>query len=136
VLWEVCSLQSSARCGVHGVPLSVATESVQLAVICAGKQAQLLKQGWGDDEKIQDDVLNKFYDAEALAGYPKFVHTNVGRLDETAIDFDLLDDLIRHIDITEDEGAILVFLPGMMEIMGLVDRLQGSHQYALIFHTM
>lgn len=102
----------------------------------AGKQGQLLREGWGDDEKIQDEVLNKFYNAEDLQGYPRFVHTNIGRVDETAIDFELLDDLIRHIDVTEDEGAILVFLPGMMEIMSLVDRLQGSHQYASCLRTL
>ena len=96
----------------------------------------MLREGWGDDAKIQDKVLNKFYDPDALAGYARFVHTNIERVDETAIDFELLDDLIRHIDSTEGEGAILVFLPGMMEIMNLVDRLQGSHQYATLSHKL
>jgi hypothetical protein len=104
-------------------------------LVYAGKQAHLLHEGWGDDDAIQEEVLNKYYDPECLTGYPKHVHTNLARVDESSIDYDLLDDLVRHIDTTEDEGAILVFLPGMVEIMSLVDRLQGSHQYDLPTHA-
>lgn len=98
--------------------------------MCAGKQAHLLREGWGDDEKIQTEALNKHYDGALYAGFRRSVHTNLARLDESAIDYDLLDELVRHIDTTEDPGAILVFLPGLPEIMNLVDRLNGSHQCA------
>lgn len=97
---------------------------------CTGKQAHLLREGWGDDEMIQTDSLNRHYDSSLFAGYSRAVHTNLARLDESAIDYDLLDELVRHIDTTEDPGAILVFLPGLPEIMNLVDRLNGSHQCA------
>lgn len=33
------------------------------------------------------------------------------RLNEDVIDYDLLEDLVCHVDETCDEGAILVFLP-------------------------
>lgn len=33
------------------------------------------------------------------------------RLNEDFIDYDLLEDLMIHVDKTFDEGAILVFLP-------------------------
>lgn len=94
----------------------------------AGKQAALLREGWGDDEKIQTEALNKHYRGDLYGGFGRAVRTNLARLDESAIDYDLLDELVRHIDTTEGAGAILVFLPGLPEIMNLVDRLNGSHQ--------
>ena len=39
-------------------------------------------------------------------------HRNLARVDETRIDYDLLDDLVAYIHGSCDEGAILVFLPG------------------------
>ena len=37
---------------------------------------------------------------------------NLGRLAEAAIDFELLETVVLHIDATQPEGAVLVFLPG------------------------
>lgn len=42
---------------------------------------------------------------------------------EEAINYDLICALVRHIHATHDEGAILVFLPGLMEITRLYDML-------------
>lgn len=53
---------------------------------------------------------------------------NLSRLDEAAIDFDLLEDLVLSIDTKEGAGSILVFLPGMGEIMNLTSRLEGNRQ--------
>jgi HrpA-like RNA helicase len=53
---------------------------------------------------------------------------NLSRLDEAAIDFDLLEDLVLSIDTKEGAGSILVFLPGMGEIMNLTSRLEGNPQ--------
>lgn len=36
-------------------------------------------------------------------------------MDEESINYDLLEELLDHICSTSDEGAILVFLPGLME---------------------
>jgi HrpA-like RNA helicase len=114
---------------------SPAVAHAQPCRLHAGKQAKLVKEGWGDDAALQTAALNRHYDASLYEGYPKHVRVNLARVDESAIDFDLLEDLVRHIDKTQDEGAILVFLPGMGEIMGLVDRLRGSHLCAPYFVT-
>lgn len=42
------------------------------------------------------------------------VRANLGRLAEAAIDFELLESVVLHIDATQPEGAILVFLPGTL----------------------
>ena len=99
---------------------------------CAGKAAQLLREGWGDDAALQAEPLNRHYDPDDYPAdtYSKHVRVNLARLDESAIDFELLEDVVRHIDKDEAAGAILVFLPGMGEIMNLCDRLRGSVQCA------
>lgn len=89
----------------------------------------LLEAGWGDDEK-DGACLNRNYDPEVYANYPMAVRRNLARVDESAIDFDLLEDLVAHVHEHEADGAILVFLPGMGEISELVNRLSGSHRCA------
>ena len=54
----------------------------------------------------------------------------MARLDEDRIDFDLLEDLVGYIHDTQEEGAILVFLPGMAEISNLHRRLEASRRFA------
>ncbi|EFH64483.1 helicase domain-containing protein [Arabidopsis lyrata subsp. lyrata] len=51
------------------------------------------------------------------------------RLNEDIIDYELLEELICHIDDTCEEGAILVFLPGMAEINMLLNRLSASYHF-------
>ncbi|KAK2966090.1 hypothetical protein RJ640_025586 [Escallonia rubra] len=51
------------------------------------------------------------------------------RLNEDVIDYDLLEDLVCHIDETYPEGAILVFLPGVSEIYLLLDKLAASYRF-------
>nr|GEZ50680.1 DExH-box ATP-dependent RNA helicase DExH7, chloroplastic isoform X2 [Tanacetum cinerariifolium] len=46
--------------------------------------------------------------------------TTQKKLNEDVIDYDLLEDLICHVDETYPEGAILVFLPGVAEIHTLL----------------
>lgn len=95
-----------------------------------GKQSKLLKEGWGDDMQLQSDVLNRHYDPSPYDAFEQHVRTNLARVDESAIDFDLLEDVVNYIDQTQGSGAILVFLPGMGEILNLCDRLKGSLQCA------
>ena len=45
---------------------------------------------------------------------------NLARLDEDRLDYDLLEDLVAHIDSEKEEGAILVFLPGGAGIKGFL----------------
>ena len=95
----------------------------------AGDKQKLIREGWGDDG-AGGVALNRHYDPDLYTEQPSFVRANLRRLDESAIDFDLLEELVLHIDRTEEEGAILVFLPGMREITQLVDRLTASHECA------
>jgi ATP-dependent RNA helicase DHX36 len=44
-------------------------------------------------------------------------------VDETVINYELLADLLEHIALESDEGAILVFLPGFMEITKAIDEM-------------
>ncbi len=67
--------------------------------------------GWGDDEG-DGPALNPYYGEERYERYGSSVRRNLRRLDEDRIDFDMLEDLVTHVDAEYDEGAILVFLPG------------------------
>ncbi|KAG5269044.1 hypothetical protein AALO_G00197670 [Alosa alosa] len=49
--------------------------------------------------------------------------------DDDRIDLDLIAALIRHIVLNEDEGAILVFLPGWDNISGLNDLLMAQQMF-------
>ncbi|KAL0357191.1 UNVERIFIED_CONTAM: DExH-box ATP-dependent RNA helicase DExH7, chloroplastic [Sesamum calycinum] len=51
------------------------------------------------------------------------------RLNEDIIDYDLLEDLVCHVDQTYPVGAILVFLPGVAEIHLLLDKLAASRRF-------
>jgi ATP-dependent RNA helicase DHX29 len=72
------------------------------------------------------------------AGYSAPTLKSLGRVDEAVVNFDLLEDLLRHIVEAEAEqvaagepgwradGAVLVFLPGLGEIRGVLERLRGG----------
>eukprot|EP00750_Incisomonas_marina_P031765 INCI8296.1.p2 GENE.INCI8296.1~~INCI8296.1.p2 ORF type:complete len:1126 (+),score=243.84 INCI8296.1:1192-4569(+) len=47
-------------------------------------------------------------------------------VDEEVINYDLLESLLEYIHEVEPMGAVLVFMPGMMEIMKLYNRLRDS----------
>ena len=72
--------------------------------------------GWGD-EGADVGPLNPHFDTEACQDYSLAARRNLARVDENRIDFDLLEELIGHIDASYEEGAILVFLPGEGPIM-------------------
>eukprot|EP00775_Hariotina_reticulata_P003028 gene3028-3309_t len=95
----------------------------------AGKAA-LLAAGWGDEEALSTGVLNPSYEYDLYAQYPERVRKNLARLNEEVLDLDLLEELISWVDEeTPLLGAILVFLPGIGEISGLLDRLGSSSRY-------
>lgn len=68
--------------------------------------------GWGDDE-ADAGALNKHYDAELYTTYSPATRKNLARLNENRIDYDLLDELVCHLANNSEEGAILVFMPGL-----------------------
>lgn len=87
-----------------------------------------VRSGWGDDEA--DEILNPNYDEEQYEDYSISVKRNMARVNEDRIDFDLLEDLVGYIHENEEQGAILVFLPGMAEISNLHRRLEASRRFA------
>lgn len=89
----------------------------------------LIKSGWGDENILEQDVVNLHYDENIYLNYTERTRQNLKVLNEDVIDYDVLEDLIRHIDEYYERGAILVFLPGMAEIQILLDRLAVSHQF-------
>lgn len=105
---------------------------------------------WDDDTDCDEDLPALSQgptpsapggDAEISSGHvPKsVVEANaecVKLIDEAIVNIDLLDMLVRKLDLeTRDgsAGAILVFLPGMAEISGLVERLSRGPGSSRIF---
>ncbi|CAI5530276.1 unnamed protein product, partial [Closterium sp. Naga37s-1] len=72
---------------------------------------KLLKAGWGDDASLQAETVNPDYDASRYSDYSDSTRKNLRRVDEGTIDYELLEDVVAHIDTTCGPGAILVFLP-------------------------
>lgn len=76
----------------------------------------MLQSGWGDEDGSSTSA-NKYYEAERYDAYSPATRRNLARLNEHVVDYDLLEDLVNFLCQTEDEGAILVFLPGMSSIV-------------------
>ncbi|XP_047960360.1 DExH-box ATP-dependent RNA helicase DExH7, chloroplastic isoform X2 [Salvia hispanica] len=89
----------------------------------------LVLSGWGDESVLSEDLINPYYIGSDYLNYSQQTRRNLKRLNEDTIDYDLLEDLVCHIDETYSEGAILVFLPGVAEINMLQDRLTASHRF-------
>ncbi|CAE5962521.1 unnamed protein product [Arabidopsis arenosa] len=89
----------------------------------------LMLAGWGDSYLVSEDGLNSSYDSSNYESYSDHTRKNLKRLNEDIIDYELLEELICHIDDTCEEGAILVFLPGMSEINMLLNRLAASYRF-------
>ncbi|OMO75195.1 hypothetical protein CCACVL1_16292 [Corchorus capsularis] len=81
----------------------------------------LVLSAWGDDSMLSEDYVNPHYDSNNFLSQK--------RLNEDVIDYDLLEDLVCHVDETCCEGAILIFLPGVAEIHTLLDRLAASYRF-------
>ena len=67
--------------------------------------------GWGDDE-ADSGPLNRRYDPELYRGYGEGTRRNLARVAEAAVDLELVEASVLHIDASYGEGAVLVFLPG------------------------
>ena len=74
-----------------------------------------MQAGWGD-EGADVGPLNPHYDADTYQDYSQSTRRNLARVDENRIDFDLLEELVGHIDASYDDGAVLVFLPGKPQL--------------------
>ncbi|OAE31756.1 hypothetical protein AXG93_4874s1190 [Marchantia polymorpha subsp. ruderalis] len=94
-----------------------------------GRQ-NLVQSGWGDDSTLEETAVNPLYDRDLYSNYSEKCRANLASLNEDVIDYDLLEDLIIHINDEGEPGAILVFLPGMAEIQFLWDRLAVSRRFS------
>ncbi|XP_028762861.1 DExH-box ATP-dependent RNA helicase DExH7, chloroplastic isoform X2 [Neltuma alba] len=89
----------------------------------------LVLSAWGDDSLLSEQQINPCFISSNYESYSEQTQQNLKRLNEDVIDYDLLEDLICYIDETCDEGAILVFLPGVSEINLLHDKLAASYRF-------
>ncbi|KAF5733174.1 ATP-dependent RNA helicase putative isoform 1 [Tripterygium wilfordii] len=89
----------------------------------------LVLSAWGDDSVLSEECVNPHFVSNIYQSYSEQTQRNLKRLNEDVIDYDLLEDLVCHIDKTCSEGAILIFLPGLAEIHMLLDRLAASYQF-------
>ena len=89
----------------------------------------MVRSGWGDEDD-ESEVLNPDYDELQYEDYSRSTRRNLARIDETRIDFDLLEEILLYIHTTKEEGAVLVFLPGFGEISVLLSRLQSNYAFA------
>ncbi|GAB2283641.1 hypothetical protein Dimus_018144 [Dionaea muscipula] len=89
----------------------------------------LVLSSWGDESILSDDCTNPYYIPSVYQSYHEQTQNNLKRLNEDVIDYDLLEDLVCHIDESCSEGAILVFLPGVSEISALQNRLAASYRF-------
>ncbi|KAH6554610.1 hypothetical protein KP509_1Z321000 [Ceratopteris richardii] len=87
-----------------------------------GRQ-NLVQYGWDDDEVVDEEAINPHFDELLYQSYSVTTKNSLRKLNEDVIDFDLLEELIIYIDKTGEKGAILVFLPGMGDILSLINRL-------------
>lgn len=53
--------------------------------------------------------------AAQYAGLSDKTRKSLARLNESVVDYDLVEELVTHIHDTQGEGAILVFMPGIRE---------------------
>lgn len=97
---------------------------------------------WQEDDAVTEGRRGSrwvaFMEECREAGYSKATLKSMGRVDESVVNYELLEDLLRYIVEVEPAkvakgesgwrtgGAILVFLPGLGEIRGILERLRGG----------
>ena len=91
-----------------------------------------------EDDKVdsgeEETLLEKGHAGNTAR--PIALESLLERIDETTVDLDLICCLVRHIvrnKTTKDKGSILVFLPGVQEIMSTIDTIRrGTKDLALV----
>ena len=71
-------------------------------------------------DRLSKSELKKLYHPK---GYDSKVIQSLSIVDESVVNYELLANLLEHIALNSDEGAILVFLPGFMEITKAIDEM-------------
>ena len=113
------------------------TEDAMKAIKAGGggdrrRQNELLAS-WGEDAATEfggeENPENPDFDPSKYEHCSRNTRLSLSRLDESVIDYDLIEELLAYVDDTTDHGAILVFLPGIGEVTGLLDRLASSPRF-------
>ncbi|EFN83103.1 ATP-dependent RNA helicase DHX36 [Harpegnathos saltator] len=68
--------------------------------------------------------------------YPKYVTDELAKPSSEELSLKLIEKLVRHICLTKDPGAILIFLPGMMDILQLNRMMVESGYYPSSKHVI
>ena len=96
------------------------------------RQNELLGS-WGEDAASEfggeENPENPDYDSSKYEYCKRNTRLSLSRLDESVIDYDLIEELLAYVDDVTDDGAVLVFLPGIGEVTGLLDRLASSPRF-------
>mmetsp|Transcript_35442 Transcript_35442/g.104078 ORF Transcript_35442/g.104078 Transcript_35442/m.104078 type:complete len:1161 (-) Transcript_35442:105-3587(-) len=74
-------------------------------------------------------ATNPDYDEGRYAAYPPGVHAVLSQLNESAINHDLIMELVDYIDLNLGDGAVLVFLPGFADISTLYNTMSSSRRF-------
>ncbi|CAH1775187.1 unnamed protein product [Owenia fusiformis] len=72
-----------------------------------------------EEQMREEEEMEQFLATLSAKGYSSDTLETLRNVDNTRIDLDLVAELIRHISMQGDEGAILVFVPGWEEIKTL-----------------
>lgn len=78
-----------------------------------------------NSERLSKSALKKIY-------HPNYDNRTINSLsivDESIINYELLAALIEHLTLNGDDGAILVFVPGMAEISNAIDELKKKKHF-------
>ncbi|KAK4401986.1 DExH-box ATP-dependent RNA helicase DExH7, chloroplastic [Sesamum angolense] len=97
--------------------------------LATGEERKILSCLAGVMSLLSEEIINPYYDKSDYLSYSEQTRQNLRRLNEDIIDYDLLEDLVCHVDQTYPVGAILVFLPGVAEIHLLLDKLAASRRF-------
>jgi len=96
------------------------------------RQNELLAS-WGEDAASEfggeENPENPDYDPSKYEQCKRSTRLSLSRLNESVIDYDLIEELLAYVDDETDDGAVLVFLPGIGEVTGLLDRLGSSPRF-------
>ena len=84
-----------------------------------------LKTGRNKPPKISKSALRRLYHPK----YSKDTIHSLSIVDETVINYELLAELLEHISLNNDEGAILVFCPGFQEIQKTIEELYKKEYF-------
>ncbi|KZC09687.1 PREDICTED: ATP-dependent RNA helicase DHX36 [Dufourea novaeangliae] len=93
------------------------------------KHLKKYKQTQRDNDEFSDFIHPYTRQLIAEQKFPKSVIEQLRNPNSEKMSLNLIEELIRHICVTKTPGAILVFLPGMMDIIKLHTLMADSGRY-------